>query len=216
MARAVVAFNCSEIPNDVDINGAELAVYMYGNCAGYDKDSYYRTYKVTTDWEESQSNWSTPWSKKGGDYAATAIDTYESKGAVNNVWYTFTVTATVKEFLSNPDRNYGFIIIAEPTDVKIGQQESYFRSSEYSTVSERPKLTITYDSGTNIVPEKLTIVPGKLYHVTVTNIQGRVVASYKTTNPNKLLVKNISPGIHFAVIEFDNSIRRTIKFSRNF
>lgn len=155
----------------------------------------YKAYKITTNWQESSANWTSPWTKEGGDYATPAIDAYKHNSGITE-WHTFTVTSTITEFLSNPNENYGLLVI---TQSKNAGQNNY-ASSESTNKTERPKLKITYDSSTEIEPNKKNIIHNGMCHVTITNMQGRVVKTYKTNEPKKLHVENISSGIHFMVI----------------
>jgi hypothetical protein len=101
-----------------------------------------------TDWQENTANWTTPWTNEGGDYdSTTALDTYQYNGSENRLWHTFDVTSAVKDFVAEPESNYGFMVCAEFPNHRT---ENHYRSSEANEQSERPKLTITYESGTNI------------------------------------------------------------------
>ncbi len=145
-----VAFDLSVIPADAVISNAELAVYKFDEFMLAKGEADNTIHTITAHWQESGTNWSQPWTKEGGDYVVPEIDNYHYDGTENNVWQTFHVTATVKEFHANPDKNYGFMIISDP-DNDDDIQASYYHSSESSDTKKRPKLTITYEGTTYTV-----------------------------------------------------------------
>ncbi len=75
----------------------------------------------------------------GGEY----FEKTKMKGFVNEleVWETFNVTDIIKDHISSPIKNYGFIIKYMDASVNTGTV-SY--SSEYTEIAKRPKLTIYY------------------------------------------------------------------------
>ncbi len=132
-----------------------MAIYKYGNYSSYTQSGDYNIYKITKSWQETGTNWSSPWSKAGGDYGSTKLGSYNYNGSENNVWHTFDVKSAVEEFIVNPGSNFGFLIIAEPSGTP--EQENYYRSSDYTTQSERPKLTVTYDTGNDTEPPVVSV-----------------------------------------------------------
>ncbi len=194
-----VAFDLSGIPADAVISNAELAVYKFGEFMLAKGKADNKIHTITAHWQESGTNWSQPWTKDGGDYVTPELDKYHYDGTENNVWQTFHVTATVKEFHANPDKNYGFMIISDP-DNDDDIQASYYHSSESSDTEKRPKLTITYEGTTNSaghisksIKQNITIqiTPNSIllhlpfrgkYSVTVSDIMGREIYSHTVKN----------------------------------
>ncbi len=124
----------------------------------------------------------------------------ESDVSTVNVWEDFNVTDAVHDFVNNGVVNNGFVVYYKYTvqEPALGVR---IRSAQYTNQEYRPKLVVTYGSSTDIVPDKLSIVPNTMCHVTITNVQGRVIKSYDTRNPEKLHLRNVSSGIHFMIIK---------------
>jgi len=59
----------------------------------------------------------------------------------------FDVLSAVKDFVKNSSTNFGFMIV----NTKKTQEVDYY-SSEYTNAEQRPKLTITYDAATGVMP----------------------------------------------------------------
>lgn len=121
-----------------------LSVY----CSKDEKNSVSSTGKLhtlTKDWDYKKVTWdnatgSVKWSTPGGDKSFNVV--LEKKFASNESgkWVDFTVTQAVKQFITSPEKNFGFLLI--PT----GSADDVlnFESSESSQQDKRPKLKITY------------------------------------------------------------------------
>ncbi len=194
-----LAFDLSAIPADAVISTAELAVYKFGEFMLAKGKADNKIHTITTHWQESGTNWSQPWATEGGDFVTPEIDKYHYDGTENNVWQTFHVTATVKEFHANPDKNYGFLIISDP-DNDDDIQASYYHSSESSDTEKRPKLMVTYEGTTHSAGHisksikqniKIQITPNSVllllpfsgnYSIAISDILGRKICSHTVKN----------------------------------
>ena len=146
-----IKFNLSSISGISNISKATLSIYRAGNVhegpdgAGedfiklYDFDSKFNIHKLTKAWKESDATWQT----LSDAYETTPLATYEFKTGYKG-WIEYDLTAAVKEYSKNPDKNFGFVLLNDmkPKDNYSGNL-SEFCSSEKSEVDQRPKLTIT-------------------------------------------------------------------------
>jgi hypothetical protein len=132
-----IKFDLSDIPADATITKAVLSLYVYQKISS----SYNGTlpnkakslYKINAAWQEGTITWS--------NKPAIASSALTSAGSsAINAWEDFTVTSAIKDVVENNAANNGFMI--QFTSYNYGV---IFRSSEYATASERPKLVITYE-----------------------------------------------------------------------
>ncbi len=96
---------------------------------------------ITTEWEEDEVTWRTPWDDDGGDFINNPLD--ENNNSDVQTWEDYDVTSAVEDFIDDPSSNYGFLIkhTAETVGVK-------FISSENSDQEKRPKLTLYFEKDT--------------------------------------------------------------------
>lgn len=96
-------------------------------------------YESTIDWDET-----TTWDTFGGAAGVQAGDIVNSLGSIPGGpvgTVNFDVTASIARWAADPAAHKGWVFIPLGTD---GVQ---FRSSEYATLSQRPKLTVNYTLG---------------------------------------------------------------------
>jgi len=134
------------------------------------------------------------WNSPGGDFTTTPA--VVATGAYKPpVWETFEITQLIKDFLNDPAKNFGFLILV-PTS-NDGDWRDY-QSSEYSTQAQRPKLVITYDA-TSILTDKTKYqMPSDRYTVTVFDIKGRAVVqgNINTLKELESIQASLSSGVH--------------------
>ncbi len=130
----------NQIPLGSTITSATLTVEVF------DPGTEIAVYQVTESWIEDQVSWTnrvtgTPWSNAGADgtlsHKATADDTFTNG---SNGSRDIDVITSVQNW-SAGEANEGWVFINTTTggvDV---------RSSEYGTLAQRPKLSVTYGSG---------------------------------------------------------------------
>jgi len=101
------------------------------------------------DWTNASKG--TRWTTPGGDYLSAKIDditrSYENDGFG---WMNLNVLTTVKYFIANPDKNFGFLL----RNSKLSQ-EIDIATSEFDLDSTyRPKLIIEYRASTAGITQK--------------------------------------------------------------
>ncbi|MFC1582829.1 DNRLRE domain-containing protein, partial [Planctomycetota bacterium] len=148
-SRMLLEFDLSSIAAGSTVSSAKLEIYgwnMYG-------DGVMNMHAVTADWSEDAAtgaNWydavgAATWGTPGGDYSVAIISSLVTVNADgNDAWYEWTIpAATIQGWLDSPATNNGVIIVGTggpPT----GDLQDRFRSSEWGTVGQRPKLSVTY------------------------------------------------------------------------
>jgi len=114
----------------------------------------------------SGNNWTTAGASGAGDIS-TAVDgiTLDGTAAAGFVkWNGSGLAALVQAWVSGSANNYGVVIAAPSAENKgVGPlAANLFRSSDYGTSGDRPKLTITYALGKALVDGALV---GGIPHV---------------------------------------------------
>ncbi|MBK8701457.1 MAG: Ig-like domain-containing protein [Saprospiraceae bacterium] len=151
-ARSLIKFNLSTIASTTNIVSAKLVMTKTGG--SNTSATSIGVHRVTNSWTEntgscSGSSYRTPtwnkrtstvnWTTSGGDYNATA----ESVTTVSsNAVYEWDVTNLVKAWVNGTYTNNG-LMLKRVTEGTINQK--YFASSEYTTVTSRPRLEIIYE-----------------------------------------------------------------------
>jgi len=125
----------SVIPSNAVITKATLSLYAHAKYkSNWNNDKKY-VYQITESWDESTVTYR---NKPSYNNQSIASNDNTSTG----VWESYDVTEAIKDIVENNAYNYGFL-------VKL-QERSYrgvkFRSSESGEITERPKLTITYET----------------------------------------------------------------------
>lgn len=146
----------TSLPQDVEIVSATLKVYKYSHYDGYAKATPYNLHEITEQWSESGVNWTTGWSKTGGSYASEVLSSFNYDGSSNG-WFEFDVTASVKKYVSDADKNYGFMIDCPGGDdngAPTMDQESYFYSSESGKSDQLPHIVVEYNSTATLASTK--------------------------------------------------------------
>jgi hypothetical protein len=155
-------------------------------------------FRLTKNWTGSTVAWNTPWSTKGGDLSTPAVAT--SSNTVINTWEDYNVTAAIKDMVENSGANYGFLL---KFDSMTPAKGASIRSSEYSQAAQRPKLVVTYEPPSSILPNQFgnDKITGAC-KVTINNIQGRRIASLSIQNVDQLnqIKAKLSSGVHIVNI----------------
>ncbi|WP_224373037.1 DUF3616 domain-containing protein [Hyalangium versicolor] len=141
----LLKWDVSSIPANAIVRSASIVVTVSDKA-----DQSYDFYELTREWTESQVTWkeadsSTDWASNGADGAGdrnTASLGFIKASATG----TYTVTlnaqglAAVQKWVTTPSSNHGVIIANKDNDNRLE-----IRSSEYSTKSSRPKLTVSWE-----------------------------------------------------------------------
>ena len=133
-AETFIQFPFSSIPLNSTIDSAKLDVHGY--CvSGLVSASNINVgvKKVTGSWSESTLTWNT---KPSYDSATTSSASIPNSGAAN--WHEFDVKPLVQNWV-NGGINRGLVL-----STSTGESQCFFKSSEYSTPSQSPKLAISY------------------------------------------------------------------------
>lgn len=134
----------TELENAV-INSATLGLYSSGkynseaNQGDKNKPNGPKNLHLATkSWIENSVNWNNYGSSVGTKLASSNNTSF-------NVWEKFNVLSAVKDMITDPAENYGFIVKFKVENAYDRKATSY-ASSENNNTSNRPKLTIDYTS----------------------------------------------------------------------
>ena len=145
--RALLKFNTTRVPSGATISSAKLTLTVRG---GYSNTRLLSAYRIATSWDEHVATWknrytSTAWNYSGGDLAARYAQAYVS-GPGTKV--TFDVTKLVQASVDGSfGSRYTRVAIVDGGDSTNLSYREYY-SSEASTSSVRPTLTVTYGGTT--------------------------------------------------------------------
>ena len=122
-----------------DFDKALLSVYRLGlhwENNQYNKQTDFVIEKMTKDWNESNAEWDDLYS--AGEYLGSQPFVKGERG-----WISYDVTETIKEYIKNPNQNYGFMLSSNhvPTSTVTGHV-SRFATSNNENAERRPKLEI--------------------------------------------------------------------------
>jgi hypothetical protein len=210
--RSLLEFDLSSVPAGAVINSVTLTMRVTDS---HSVTSTFGLYRALADWgegtktgkggatatsgEASWNNrltgsaaWAAPGGQAGVDYNATASASRSISGTGSVTWSsTSALVSDVQHWLTNPNQNYGWFIISGGEGVK--QSVKRFASSEDTTVSYRPTLTIDYTLAEAIFSLLSGPAPSPL----------RVMRN--GTDASALLVKNTGTGSgSFAITEANN------------
>ena len=148
----VIEFDLSAISSSARVFEATLELYFIGERGGSGEPKFLSVHRLTEVWVEGAGavdingedvpgvNWdwlaALPPKFEGKTLAEERID------AMPDVWYSFDVTSVVRDWIWQATPNYGVLILENNPSSVDGTKQ--FRTSEYSEVSKRPKLTIRY------------------------------------------------------------------------
>ncbi|HEU5179493.1 MAG TPA: DNRLRE domain-containing protein [Candidatus Polarisedimenticolia bacterium] len=199
-SRLLLRFDLSGIPSGATIQSAVLELFYQSTRVSTSEPL--RLHRVTRSWTEMGATWRTydtinNWTSQGGDFDAAIVASATLDGTVN-VWKSWTVTSLVQSWTQGTLANYGMLLESPSLS---GNNERRFVSSESTTASQRPKLTITYvasdlSTSTKAVSSS-TAVAGQVLTYTVVvqnigNIPATSVVVVDTVDTTKLT--SITPG----------------------
>ncbi len=139
----VLAFNVGALNNGIIVAKAELSIYEW--YSSIDSNIGSRAYNVTEYWDESLTTWTYGWTTPGGDYTTTNQSPEITLPDDDDEWITWDVTDAFDARFpwdKYDIEDYGFLV--RMLDSTSGKIKLY--TSEYATVSLRPKLIVTYES----------------------------------------------------------------------
>ncbi len=167
----VVKFDLSAIPTNAVVTSAKLYLYLFeaGGDATYEisVQKVINVNPVISGATGYTCDGTNPWTPYQGLYdnvplgqsdIAAADDTIAIDTALG--YKEWTVTEMVAAWVANPANNRGLMLNSDPTAA--ADAHRFFRPSEYSDASQRPRLVISYTVGSPPPPPG---APGKPVHV---------------------------------------------------
>lgn len=127
-------FDLSALSQSTKITKAVLSLYAYENAIGHEKtlkNGKKSLFQFSAAWTEDKITWD-----NAPKFASKSITT--SSVSETKVWETYDVTSEIKKIVENGGQNHGFLLKFDSNSYGV-----LYRSSEYGTVAERPKLIIT-------------------------------------------------------------------------
>ncbi len=145
--RPLIYFDLSTlaIPSHATVVSAELGVYCYARNIFASMEG--QVYKVYTHWEPMEATWmkrtaASFWAMEGCDLPEVDRATdpvYTRTLFTRDDFHYFDVTSIVQDWIATPSGNEGFLLVAPGPNVIYD-----YRSADWSTPQERPKLVIDY------------------------------------------------------------------------
>lgn len=218
----MVRFDLSQIDKNATITNAKLEMYVEATPDAGTATA--RLYAVAKSWKEAEATWykassSIDWDSEGGDYESTEIASFPISSTSAKKWQSFDATALVKEFVKNPEKNFGFFLYMNNVMVTIE-----YSSSQSATTANRPKLTVTYEE-TGIQNNNFSTSHGQFelkrvsgsylikvpfsgnHCVGIYDARGALLASVTASQSDRWyeLPSSIQPGIHLVRINGNES-----------
>jgi len=153
--RSLMRWDLSALPGGITINAATAELYRYGG--DVENDMSIALHRVTREWTEGTGDftpspggatWLTAttgvaWTTPGGDYDATVVDQTTLPAAMGNGWVRLGATAAVRTWVEDGQPNYGLLLRPLSGDYTY----HYYHSREAVTPALRPRLVVTFTSG---------------------------------------------------------------------
>lgn len=158
--RPLFRFNLTEIPVGSPVISAKLSLYANPNPVSAPHSGANKSYirKVTTAWDQNTVTWETH-----PDFSTVNQVSLSESISPNEDYLDLDVTEMVRDMITNPSANFGFIIMNR---IENTYRSINFASSECADINKRPKLDIVYGP-VNIEPLSNTIPEGyKLFQNT--------------------------------------------------
>jgi hypothetical protein len=127
--RGLIQFDISSIPSNAYATSAKLELTWYQGGTNTSPISVHIVNEA----------WTAPTWNNQPSYDTTAIDTKTASGVTS-----WEVSSAVNQWLEGTKPNYGLLL--KVVDEGVLQSYRRFYSSNYSTASSRPKLTVTYNT----------------------------------------------------------------------
>jgi hypothetical protein len=148
--RTLMAWDISAIPTNATVNSASLVLQLSNGTSGN-----FFLQQVLRPWVHNQATWmeaqsGTPWEVPGvdgsSDRGMTSLATIN--GASGSRTYNLNAAgiAVIQGWVTNPATNHGFIFL----DLLMNKDGMQFLHADAATVSQRPRLNITYNGATSI------------------------------------------------------------------
>ncbi|MDA1315174.1 MAG: DNRLRE domain-containing protein [Acidobacteria bacterium] len=143
---SLILWDLSSIPPGATVDSAEIDIEVFNISSGA-----YNIYELKRDWFETGATWNvyspgnawgTPGASGAGDRGSLVLGTVTA-GSLGSYKVILNADgiAAVQGWVDNPSSNHG-IIVANPSTT----DGVDFRSSDYGTATQRPRLTVSYSS----------------------------------------------------------------------
>ncbi|SDC93108.1 TGF-beta propeptide [Paenibacillus sp. UNCCL117] len=209
---ALIRFDLSGIPADRTITGAFIELYHTQTRASSENFKTVDVHRVTSPWEEG--NGYGGGTSIDGNPVGTVVDgelitgvslntkpSWETgpETALDHVvtsyvpgrWYHFDVTAAARDWIAQPELNFGVVLLEDVPSTANGTRT--FASSQYSSVTLRPKITVFY-SGDPIALPPDSIPPGDVSDPAVSNGDRGAVLTWKDAGDSDIMKVRIYNG----------------------
>ena len=134
--RLYIQFDMSGIPSTAIVTSADLGLYYHNNSGGATQGSV-GAHRVTGSWSETTITWNDQ-----PNSASTAVDVRSVPAAATNSFRYWYIDDLVQGWIDGSMTNRG--VMLKDTDEATGEGYKCFRSSDYATASQHPKLIIYY------------------------------------------------------------------------
>jgi S1-C subfamily serine protease len=136
--RYLAKINLNGLSSASQFDKAVLKIDRVSN--SWDDDDNYVLYKVTSSWNENSVTWNSQ-----PTYSSTGIKVQVVSQGVYE--YEFDITSIVKEWLSNPSTNYGFVIKKEVENTSLTSHKGSFACANYPTSGSEGAPVLEISSG---------------------------------------------------------------------
>jgi hypothetical protein len=134
--RAFIQFDLDSIPEDAVVTDADLGLFYYRSVGGV-VTAPIGAYAVLENWNEGSLTWNNQ-----PDFSTTVEYTRTVPASVTDDFVYWSLDDLVKAWVEGTISNYGLVL--KDTDESTVEVWKGFRSSDWSTAGERPKLVIHY------------------------------------------------------------------------
>lgn len=214
-------FDVSSIPSTARVLRATLGLYAQEHSNTGDVQS--AVYALRRNWNPDEATWllaadADPWAEQGANATDgvaidrdstptdtrsfrwykiyTDPDTQEVFELDSETWYSLDVTEAAREWVADPDANFGLVVKAQGDSVEVR-----FASSEYPHVELRPCLVVTYMETDATATPTATVTPTETYTPTATetptptatNTPTRTPTATSTLSPTATPTATVSP-----------------------
>ncbi|HOW84919.1 MAG TPA: DNRLRE domain-containing protein [Candidatus Aminicenantes bacterium] len=178
------------IPQGSIVNSAEFAIFVQHHTT----TETVTLYRITQGWDELGVNWQNFGSAWDGVVGSFVNDVYG--------WRTVDLTALVQAWVNGTYPNYGFLMMQNATS----PYTAYY-SSEYATIAQRPRLTITYTTPAGAVQTVVIQRPGAEQGGVADTIISEQLPTYYTWGNHPSLDTGLINGyVKISLLRFDFSV----------
>jgi hypothetical protein len=191
LKRAFVQFDVSDyIPYGSNIVEAKLDLWFdWASSSNFiDADLY----RVNRQWDEMTATWNTPWQGPGctavpGDREAAPAATQRLR--FTKQWMTWDITDLLRQWVSGAVANNGMLLLGRGDLMR----EVLFRSSEFTDLTQRPKLRVKFYPAPPTPTPTRTATPTAT--TTATPVPGRIEGLVWNDLNGNAMIDSGEPGL---------------------